>query len=139
MTNISFYHIKSDRQSALTLACKLAEKAWRQDIQVLIHTDDETAIELDKLMWSFSASAFLPHGNHPKASSDIAITSQNDPGDHHDLLISLSKQTPDWFSRFEKVAEIIYEEPEHKASKRESFKQYKNKGYPLQYHELSPA
>ncbi len=136
MTNINFYQISGDQQSALLLACKLTEKAWRQDMQVLIHADPEVVQQLDSLLWSYSDTAFLPHSTNEVTESSIAITCHDDPGEHHGLLISLSQQTPDWFSRFEKVAEIIYDDPEHTASKRNSFVRYKNRGYPLEYYDL---
>ena len=139
MTKVNFYRINGNLQAALILACQLTEKAWQQGMTVLIHADQSANKQLDELLWSFSKTAFLPHAESECPREAISITSKDNPGDHHGLLISLTEQTPSWFSRFEKVAEIIYDEPALMAHKRESFRLYKSRGYPLQYHELASS
>ena len=123
MTNVSFYKCQGDLTVALALVCQLVQKAVNAKQTVLcLVPDSDTAEQLDKLLWSFQASAFIPHG----------IGSQ-----HHGILINLQAAIPNWFSRFDRVMEVIYSEPEYAQVKRENFAFYKERGYPLNFHDLS--
>ena len=137
MTKISFYRINGNRQEGLRLACQLGEKAFRQNLSVLFHCDEATTADLSAMLWSFQPSAFLPHSIEQEPSDTIAITSADSPGNHHDVLISLTANTPKWYSRFEKAIEIVYDDQQIMTSKRDAFRYYKSRGYPLQYHDLS--
>ena len=137
MTSVSFYKLSGNLQVALALVCQLTQKAMAANQQVLcLVADNDCAQQLDKLLWDFQASAFVPHGignqHHP-----IAITVDSDPGEHHGILINLQSQIPTWFSRFERVMEIIYAQPDYEQAKRENFKFYKERGYPLSFHDLT--
>ena len=137
MTSVSFYKLSGNLQVALALVCQLTQKAMAANQQVLcLVADNDSAQQLDKLLWDFQASAFVPHGignqHHP-----IAITVDSDPGVHHGILINLRSQIPTWFSRFERVMEIIYAQPDYEQAKRENFKFYKERGYPLSFHDLT--
>jgi DNA polymerase-3 subunit chi len=137
MTSVSFYKLSGDLQVALALVCQLTQKALNAKQQVLcLVADTETAEQLNKMLWDFQASAFVPHGvgaeNHP-----VAITADSDPGEHHGILINLQPQIPTWFSRFERVMEVIYPQPDYEQAKRDSFTFYKERGYPLSFHDLT--
>ena len=144
MTSISFYKISGGWDAALHFACQLTEKAFRQQMTVLIHTrDQEQAEKLDQLLWSFSATAFLPHSPPlPNQSTDhrhtIAISHQDQP-DHCGFLINLSDTIPDWFSRFERAAEIIYDNHAVIEQKRKHYCFFKDRGYPIQYYDIDSA
>jgi DNA polymerase-3 subunit chi len=63
MTSVSFYKLSGDLQVALALVCQLTQKAINAKQQVLcLVPDKDTAEQLDKLLWGFQASAFVPHG-----------------------------------------------------------------------------
>ena len=51
-------------------------------------------------------------------------------------MINLSGVVPDFFSRFERVAEIVPFEDTRRASARDNYKFYKDRGYPLNYHRM---
>lgn len=138
MTNINFYKISGGFSESLILACQLTEKAFQQGLQVLLHTDSEdVSRQLDDLLWSFRPTAFLPHAVEPVPASAIAINHTDEPGDHHGLLINLTRDTPGWFSRFEKAIEIVYDDQQVIEQKRTRFSFYKHCGYPLNFHDLS--
>ncbi|MCU7809071.1 MAG: DNA polymerase III subunit chi, partial [Candidatus Thiodiazotropha sp. (ex Semelilucina semeliformis)] len=52
-------------------------------------------------------------------------------------LIDLSAAIPAFFSRFERVAEIIDKEPQVVTAGRERFRFYRDRGYPLNKHDIS--
>ena len=138
MTGINFYRIHGGFDAALKLACQLTEKAFHQGHAVLLHTEDENiSTQLDNLLWAFKPTAFLPHQKGLETQSSISICHQNEPGDHHGLLINLTSDTPSWFSRFEKTIEIVYDDQTVIENKRERFSFYKSRGYPLNYYDLT--
>lgn len=137
MTNVSFYKLAGNQQVALALACQLIQKSLQAQQQVLcLVPDHATAQQLDEQLWSFQDTAFVPHAigidNAP-----VAISVDPEPGDHHQILINLQAQIPTWFSRFDRVMEIIYAEPSYEQAKRENFKFYQQRGYALSFHDLS--
>jgi len=59
MTSIDFYFNAEDR---LQVACRLAGKAMAQKKRVLIYAPEaETAQRIDKLLWTWPATGFVPH------------------------------------------------------------------------------
>lgn len=137
MTNVSFYKLAGNQQVALALACQLIQKSLQAQQQVLCLVPDQaTAQQLDEQLWSFQDTAFVPHAigidNAP-----VAISVDPEPGDHHQILINLQAQIPTWFSRFDRVMEIIYAEPSYEQAKRDNFKFYQQRGYALSFHDLS--
>jgi DNA polymerase-3 subunit chi len=137
MTDVSFYKLSGDLQVALALVCQLAQKALKANQQVLcLVADKQTAEQLNKMLWDFQATSFVPHGIGAE-HTPVAISVDSEPADHHSILINLQAQIPTWFSRFERVMEVIYQEPEYEQAKRDNFTFYKERGYPLSFHDLS--
>lgn len=140
MTTINFYRIHGHFEEAMILACQLVEKAQRSGMTTLLATPDEaTSTTLDELMWSFRNDAFVPHAIEDTPSSPVVISHHNQPGGHHGLLINLGRKPPSWFPRFEKMVEIVYDEQQVMEDKREQFKYYKDRGYPINYFDLTKS
>ena len=57
--------------------------------------------------------------------------------DHYQLLINLCHEIPEWFSRFERIIEIVNSNKSYQDSKRENFQFYKDRGYPLGFYDLT--
>ena len=73
----------------LKFVCQLIKKACNANQQVLcLVDDDQTAEQLDQLLWEFEPEAFIPHDigidKYP-----VAISSVTEPGEHHQILINL--------------------------------------------------
>lgn len=137
LTQVDFYQIESS-ESALLFACRLIEKVYRLKHKIHVHTaSSEEAASLDDLLWTFKPESFIPHERYgPVLSAPIQICHQADPTLHQDVLINLSASIPDFFSRFKRVAEIVPKEAERRNAARESFRFYKERGYPLNYHKM---
>jgi DNA polymerase-3 subunit chi len=139
MTQVDFYILPSALPSArLDFACKLSEKAWRLGHRVYLHCSDESQLhELDARLWSFKGETFLPHGiaqDDPQAPIGLGL---GDTASHHsDLLINLALKVPAFFKDFARVAEVVVEDPAIRQAARESFRFYREQGYPLQDHRL---
>lgn len=139
MTKVGFYVVQAGApEQRLQVAVRLADKAFNRGHRVFINTNDEAqARALDELMWSFRPSSFLPHGLAGEAHSDgIAIGWDNDPQSHNDLLINLKLEIPKFFSRFNRVAEVVTQDAESLSALRKSWVFYKDRGYQLEKHDL---
>ena len=136
MTKVTFYKLAKDAPS-LKLVCQLIKKACATQQQVLCLVDnDQTAEQLDQLLWGFEPEAFIPHGIGVD-QQPVAISAVAEPGEHHQILINLQGEIPTWFSRFERVIELVQPESAHEQVKRDNFRFYKERGYALDFHDLS--
>lgn len=139
MTRVDFYVIPSaDPDARLTIACRLAEKAWRQGMRVFVLCADEAQREtLDTRLWSFRGETFIPHNAvEEHADSPVVLGLGEAPESHRDLLINLTLAIPSFVAHFSRVAELVVEEPAIRQAARENFRQYREQGYPLQDHRL---
>ena len=139
LTKIDFYILPSAEPSArLDFACKLTEKAWRLGHRVYLHCSDSAQrLELDERLWRFKGESFVPHSNTEDEPDGVIVMGLADaPPSHQDLLINLDLKVPDFFKRFARVAEVVVEDPAVRQAARESFRFYREQGYPLQDHKL---
>lgn len=139
MTQVDFYILPSaDPAARLDFACKLTEKAWRLGHKVYLHCSDAAQREdLDARLWRFRGEVFLPHGD---AESDhdaaVVLGLGDDSGEHSDLLVNLDLSIPAFFKRFARVVEVVVEDLAIRLAARESFRSYREQGYPPQDHRL---
>jgi len=138
MTQIDFYTQVDDK---LQTACRLAVKAHRMGMRVtLFCPDNGTAGRLDWMLWTVSATGFLPHC---KSDNDLApvtpvlIDTTGDTSLHDEVLINLHPERPAFFSRFQRLAEIVSIEDTDRAEARERYRFYKDRGYAIRTHDLS--
>ncbi|RLT95323.1 DNA polymerase III subunit chi [Ketobacter sp.] len=138
MTRVDFYILPEDnRISPLNYAARLVEKAFRRGHQVYIHTLDDTQTRLlSEELWQRPES-FLAHGtgsNDPH--QPIQISHQGEPQQHGDVMVNLAGTIPPFFSRFQRVAEIVPGKPESRSQSRDNFRYYKERGYALNTHNI---
>lgn len=145
MTLVSFYVLPVAGLAARRLfACQLAEKAFRQGHAIYLHTDTTADAEaVDELLWNYRPQSFVPHtlgcADANRDHCRVTVGCGPDAGDHHDILINLSLTIPDFFSRFERVTEIVVEDDALLIAKRDNFRFYKQRGYPNEYHRVTAA
>ncbi len=142
MTRVDFYVLEDAApQGRERLACRLADKAFRLGQPVYIHTRSrDHAAALDDLLWTFRAGSFVPHelyGAADAADSPVLIGHEDPPGHAHTLLINLADTVPSFFSRFERVLEMVDQNQDNKLAGRERFRFYRDRGYALHTHTLS--
>lgn len=148
MTRIDFYILPesaSAPDSVVITACRLCEKAVSAGKQVFVHATGATAEQFDTTLWSHRQGSFIAHerlvaGTTPSAPvPPVLIGAEEPPDSHHDILINLSEEVPDSFSRFERVLEIVAGVPEQRAAVRAHFRYYRDRGYPLNTFEQSES
>lgn len=142
MTRIDFYILPvAEPHGALSFACRLTEKAWQGGHRVYIHgADEDQARALDTLLWTFRDSAFVPHelalGSAPRPGCPVVVGTGEDPGEHHDVLLNLGAAIPSFFARFDRVAEVVLNEPAARSESRRRWAFYKDRGYALTHHDM---
>ena len=136
MTRIDFYQTSGDEHA---FACRLIDMVYRKGHQIYVHTSaEEQAKTLNEQLWTFKEDSFVPHSLHSEAVDvPIKIGFDHEPEEHQDVLINLSGQIPHFFSRFDRVAEIVPVDQNSRKSARENYAYYKERGYVLNYHEIS--
>ncbi|MCU0970200.1 MAG: DNA polymerase III subunit chi [Gammaproteobacteria bacterium] len=141
MTRVDFYVLGPGAQGdRRLLACRLADKAWRDGHRVVVHCGSaEEARDIDRLLWVFRDQSFIPHGllgSADPALNPILIGHGPDVGEEHEVLINLASDVPVFFGRFERVAEPVDGDPAARAASRERYKLYRDRGYSPAKHDI---
>jgi DNA polymerase III subunit chi len=144
MTNISFHFNVTD---TLNYACRLVRKAWLQEQPVLVVGAPQWLEALDGALWTFSNTDFIPHvfvGDEADDLSDekvlvwLAMPEQINTvaAAHAGFLIHLGDELLEGYERFDRLIEIVPHTPESSVDlARQRWKYYKQRGYPLTYHD----
>lgn len=135
MTRIDF---RTDVTDRIGYVCRLVRKAHALDCRVvLLATEPDEFASLHEALYTFSEQDFLPHvkaGDALAAQTPIILAdSDQAPLPHHQVLINLSNAVPAHFARFERMFEIVSVTDADKASGRERYRFYKQRGYPLSH------
>ena len=144
MTQVDFYILGKDSASVLLkTACRIAEKAMKQQQHIYVNAQSEAqARNLDDLLWTFSQGSFVPHrlveiGGAQDTAEPVIIGFGGDPkNDNWQLIINLADAVPEFFSRYERVIEIVDANLERRAQGRERYRFYKERGYQLNTHNI---
>lgn len=135
MTSIDFYTHVADR---LQVAARLVAKAYHRHGSVRVLAPDRaTADALGRLLWTFQPTGFLPHcrlSSPLAADTPILLDETLEHQGPAAVLINLHVRTPPFFSRFERLAEIVTSADAEAA--RERFRFYRERGYPMRTHKL---
>ena len=140
MTHIDFYILSDDASTARWhFVCRLIDKVTRLGHRVLVTLDDPAEAEhLDELLWTFKPESFIPHTRLPSDTQEqVEITTDLHAEiplhNHHNVLINLSRVVPTYFSRFERLSEVVIQQPEILKNTREHYSFYRERGYPIQH------
>jgi DNA polymerase-3 subunit chi len=142
MPRIDFYILEeTSAQARLALACRLIEKAHKNRHRVYINTSTPAqAHQLDELLWTYRDDSFLPHnlyGEGPEPAPPIQIGCQLEPSKHRDILLNLSDEIPVYFTQFNRILEIVSNEPTLQNIGREHYRHYRASGHEISTHKLA--
>jgi len=144
MTRVDFYVLEDGTEQARErFACRLVDKAWRLNHTVFVKTASPAEAErLDEMMWTFSDGSFLPHVlDAPGIDAALAAATPvrvgaGEPSFEAELLVNLDREVPLFFSRFERVVEIVGGDEAQRTLGRERFRFYRDRGYALETHRI---
>jgi DNA polymerase-3 subunit chi len=137
MTRVDFHFNVSDK---IDYACRLIRKIRRADQKAVVFCDDEARLrELDAALWNFAPLEFIPHlpDTDPLAArTPVLLTRSVADMPHHEVLVNLGGSLPPFFTRFERLVEVVGAEDDDRAQARQRYRYYKDRGYPLVTHEV---
>ena len=138
MTTIDFYFNAQDR---LQVACRLAGKAVSQKKRVLIYAPDaELAGRIDKLLWTWPATGFVPHcaaRDSLAADTPVLIGADAESPRECELLLNLGSECPPHFERFERLLEVVGTDEAERQAGRGRYRFYLERGYRIANHDLA--
>ncbi len=142
MARVDFYILKQEgARSRVSFACRLAEKAYRLNNTVHIHTmSRDDADRLNDLLWTYRDGSFVPHevlGNAAASQhTPVTIGCGEDSVPPRDLLINLCDAIPTFAETFPRVAELVSSDESSKQESRKRFAAYRDKGHTLETHNV---
>lgn len=145
MTKVDFYILSNEGpDEPLRVACRVAEKAWRQGNRVRVEADGAEAVRrLDALMWTYKQESFLPHeveGTHGDWQdidpAPVVLGTAGGLGDLPDVLVNLSGTVPAGAENCPRIAEIVANDAQSKQAARSRYRAYRDQGFDLETHEL---
>lgn len=138
MTKVDFYILQSGSRE--NTACKLIEKAYSLGHRIYVHAGSEDQLtKVDNLLWTFRAGSFIPHQLYQSDSNEdspVQLGTHDAPNIDSDVLINLATDVPLFFSRFQRVAELVGPDEQGKELGRQHFQFYRDRGYSLNTHNL---
>lgn len=137
LTEVQFYFNAPDRLQA---ACRLTAQTLAAGERVLVYAPDaELATRLDRLMWTWPATGFVPHCaiDDPLAPDTPVLLARDErvPGDFH-VLLNLAADCPAHFARFERLLEVVGTDEAEREAARSRYRLYKSRGYGISNHDL---
>jgi DNA polymerase III subunit chi len=139
MTAIEFHFNVPDK---LLYGCRLLRKACRSGARVVVTGPEAQLAELDSLLWSFSATDFVPHARHGAdeklvKNSPVLLVESPSQCTEHDVLVNLGESVPAEFERFTRFIELVSREADDRAIGRSRWKHYAARGYNLERRDLA--
>jgi DNA polymerase-3 subunit chi len=141
-TRVDFYVLaEGARLTRERLICRLAGKAYANGKRVYIHTDtNEEAMRLDELLWTFEDIGFLPHEraeDGPDPDTPILVGCGTEPPETATVLITTAHPVPPFIALYERVLEVVDQDPEHLKRSRGRYRDYQTRGLNPQKHDIS--
>jgi DNA polymerase III subunit chi len=140
MTEINFY---TGVANPLNATAKLIAKAYAGGKCVRVVTPDAATTErLDRLLWEVPAESFLPHvtlASAHAAMTPVIVDHANTHEGVAEVLINISTEPPPFFSRFERVFEIVGAAEDVAAAGRARWQFYKARGYEMTHTVMKPG
>ncbi len=141
---VDFYVLKSAAANQrFAFACRLTEKAYLQDLRIVIVNDTlSDAKLLDDMLWTFNERSFVPHqiclDERPtEAATKVSLAVLPAAPPSGDLLVNLSARLPSHWERYARIAEIIDADEERRRLGRERFKAYRDLKVMLETHQVN--
>lgn len=137
MNRVDFYFNASDK---LEVMAKLLHKSVNGGFHVFVHMRDPKMMQMfNQYLWHSRPLSFLPHvlADHFLATQTPVVIG-SDPGSimKLDILINYDPLIPDYYSRFDRVLEVVSEDAVDRELSREHFRFFKQNGCPVFSHDL---
>lgn len=140
MTRIDFYVLQTASESERwQFARRLIEKALGQSHQLLVCADSEQQQHsLEDALLSQQPEVYIPFRSIEAQDhgQPVVLTSGDDCAAQHDILINLGETLPPYFSRFQRMIEIVIQDEQILQQTRLHWSHLKDRGYPIHHHKM---
>lgn len=139
MTEVAFHFNAPDK---LAYVCRLARKATRQDVRLVITAGRQDLQRLDRMLWALGPSDFVAHclddaDEDMRQASAVLLAGDPLACGPRELLVNLSDAVPRGFEQFAKLVEVVSKyDPEDRSRARERWRHYAAQGYQIVRHDL---
>jgi DNA polymerase III subunit chi len=137
VTQIEFFSHVEDK---LQTACRIAVQAMQEGHRVMLFTADAATTErVDRMLWSVPSTGFIPHcrGVDELAPvTPVIVDHLADPLVHDEVLVNLNPEWPPFFSRFQRLIEIVGTDEADTLAGRARFRFYRDRGYEIRHHDV---
>ncbi|MDZ5615507.1 DNA polymerase III subunit chi [Achromobacter xylosoxidans] len=147
MTRIDFAFGAPDR---LRMACQVVRKRYLAGQRLVVYCKEGSRLAaFDRMLWAFDDTSFVPHvlANDPLAAETPVVLTAGDPwqaaqaavadGQPQPWLLNLDDACPPGFDAFERLLEIVSDDPDDKQAARPRWRAYQGAGHTPQSHDLS--
>lgn len=139
MTEIAFHFNAPDK---LAYVCRLARKATRQDVRVVITASGQDLQRLDRMLWALGPTDFVAHcledaDEELRQVSPVLLLTEPLACQPRELLVNLTEAVPQGFEQFARLIEVVSQSDEADRSRaRERWRHYVAQGYDIVRHDL---
>jgi DNA polymerase-3 subunit chi len=146
MACVDFSFGTSDR---LRSACQLLHKHYLAGQRIVVYCSDGTRLAaFDRMLWTFDDTSFVPHvlassslavetpvvltASEPQAAAALIAMESPAP-----WLLNLDDQCPPGYQRFDRLLEVVSNDPADRQAARQRWRHYAAEGYTVQSHDLA--
>ena len=138
LTQIDFYF---HAENKLQTACALSAEAYASGLRVLAFCPDiEASRKFSRMLWTTPAIGFVPHCapvDRLAAVTPVIVDHAGADPLHDQVLLNLRHDWPAFFSRFQRLIEIVSLDEEDRRLARERYRFYRDRGYEIHNHDMS--
>ena len=144
MTRIDFAFGARDR---LRAACRLLHKHYLAGERIVVYCSDGPRLAaLDRMLWAFEDTAFVPHVlvSNPLAGETPILLTAAEPqaallaaAQPAPWLLNLDDQCPPGYQSFDRLLEVVSEDPADRQAARQRWRSYAAAGHAVQSHDLT--
>ena len=138
MTQIEFHFNATDK---LAYICRLLRKGTSQNQRLLVVGQANVLTQLDVALWSVAPHDFVSHCQASEAHlvnhSAVVLATQLEPVPGVKTAVNLGPELPEGFEGFDRLIEVVSDDPADRLQARVRWKQYTALGYSLQRRDLN--
>ncbi|MBS0508783.1 MAG: DNA polymerase III subunit chi [Proteobacteria bacterium] len=139
MTEVAFHFNAPDK---LAYVCRLARKATRHDMRVVITARRQDLQRLDRMLWALGPTDFVAHclddaDEDMRQAAPVLLASDPLACGPRDLLVNLGDAVPRGFEQFARLVEVVSQSDQaDRGRARERWRHYAAAGYQIVRHDL---
>ena len=139
MKQADFYILPcTDQEGKFDFLGKLLGRILAGGHQIYLYCNDQySAEQTSQALWQYRDSSFLANAlSSEQLSAPITIGWPEQSASHTDVLINYSDTIPTAAENFQRVVEIVIQQPEVLELSRKRYKDYKQQGFKIKHNDM---